>query len=397
MTGASPAPERFTIAVPDAVLADLAERLARTRLPTEVDGAGWRYGTDQGALRTLIDHWQRGFDWRAAEASLNALDQYVVELDGLVIHFVHVRGRGPDPVPLLFVHGWPGSFWEVHKVIGPLVDPAAHGGDPADAFDVIAPSLPGYGFSPDPGRAGVDVFAMADLFDRLVHDVLGYETFGLQGGDWGGLITTAIARRHPSHVLGLHLNGMGARKRFAADEVADADTRAAIAASRTWFDAEGGYQAIQRTKPQSLAYALNDSPAGLAAWILEKFTAWSDCGGDPFTRFTIDELLTNITIYWVTGSIGSSMRLYHEQLHGGRSHGVELAPDERIEVPTAFSSFPAEIARPSRQLVDRAYSLRQWREHPSGGHFAALEEPGSLVTDVRDFFRVLRTSTEPAS
>ena len=379
----------FRIAVPEETLDDLRERLARTRLPGEVEGGGWGYGTDLTFLRELVEHWRERYDWRAAEAALNRLPQFEADVSGTELHFVHARGQGPAPMPLLFIHGWPGSFWEVHRILGPLTDPAAHGGDPADAFDVVAPSLPGYGFSPDPGRRGMHPGAMADVLAALMTETLGYPRFGAQGGDWGAAIATRLGRQHAPALLGIHLNLLGARPHLGegAAPLTEAE-RAFLAEVDAWRRAEAGYQAIQSTKPQTLAFGLTDSPAGLAAWIVEKFRAWSDCGGDVERRFTKDDLLTNVMIYWLSGSIGSSVRLYYE---AGRDRGTAaLAAGERVEVPTGYARFAVEITRPPREWVQRTYDLRHWSEFPRGGHFAALEEPELLVDDVRAFFRPLR-------
>jgi pimeloyl-ACP methyl ester carboxylesterase len=377
----------FRIAVPDDVLDDLRERLARTRFPGEVADSGWDYGTNLAYLKELVAYWRDRYDWRKAEAALNGLPQYTATVGGLRLHFVHARGKGPAPLPLLFVHGWPGSFWEVHKILGPLTDPAAHGGDPADAFDVVAPSLPGYGFSADPGRPGMGPGAMADLFAELMTGTLGYPRFGAQGGDWGAIITGRLAYAHPDKLIGIHLNMMGLRPNLGegAPPLTEAE-RAYLAGLQDWQRDEGGYQAIQGTKPQTLAYGLTDSPAGLAAWIVEKFRAWSDCGGDVERRFTKDELLTNIMIYWVSGCIGSSVRLYAES----RRQGWGMAAGARVSVPTGYARFAVEITRPPREYVERAANLTHWSDFPRGGHFAALEEPALLVESVRAFFRPLR-------
>ena len=385
--GPTPGVTPFRVSVPDEVLADLRGRLERARLPGSVAGAGWDYGTEPGLLTRLVEHWRDGFDWRAAEAALNELPQFTAPVHGSPLHFVHVKGRGPNPLPLLFSHGWPGSFWEVHKIIGPLTDPAAHGGDPADAFDVVAPSLPGYGFSADPGIPGVHPGAIADRFATLMTDVLGYSRFGTQGGDWGSIVTSRLAHAYPERVVGLHLNMAGARPNTGpGSRPLTEPEREFVARMQRWRLEEGGYGAIQGSKPQTLSYALTDSPVGLAGWIVEKFRAWSDCGGDVTSVFTLDELLTNITVYWVSGCIGSSMRLYFEAVRDR----WQLAVGERIETPTGFAHFPAEISQPPREWVERSYNVRHWTDFPSGGHFAALEQPVALVSDVREFFRPLR-------
>jgi len=385
----STSPRPFTIAVPEHVLQDLRERLGRTRFPGPIADSGWDYGTDLGYIRDLVRYWTDRYDWRLAETALNQMPQFMATVEGVHLHFVHVKARGPRPLPLLFSHGWPGSFWEVHRILGPLTDPAAYGGDPADAFDVVAPSLPGYGFSEDPARRGMGPRAIASVFAALMTGVLGYSRFGAQGGDWGAAITSWLGQEHAGAVVGIHLNLIGARPHTGdgAPPLTGAE-QTFIAEVREWVQTEGGYQHIQSTRPQTLAYSLNDSPAGLAAWIIEKFRAWSDCGGNVESRFTKDELLTNVMIYWVTGCIGSSVRLYAD---ARPALGPQLGPGERIEVPTAFARFPAELTRPPREWVERAYNLQQWSEFPRGGHFAALEEPELLVEDIRAFFRPLRS------
>jgi len=382
-----PGIQPFQLRVPDEDLDDLRDRLRRTRLPAEVAGSGWTYGTSPDYMRELLAYWLHDYDWRTAEAQLNRLPQFQTTVQGLHLHFVHAQGRGPAPFPLLFSHGWPGSFWEVHKIIGPLTDPAAHGGDPGDAFDVVAPSLPGYGFSADPGRPGVTPAVIAAAFRTLMTEVLGYPRFGAQGGDWGALVTTVLGRDHPDVVAGIHLNMMGAVPQLGPDAVpltqAEQDF---LAASQKWRQAEGGYQRIQGTKPQTLAYGLPDSPVGLAAWIVEKFRPWSDCDGEVESVFTKDELLTNIMIYWVSGCIGSSVRLYYE---AGR-HGWRQLAGGYVEAPTGFARFAGEITVPPREWVERAYNVQRWAEFAHGGHFAALEQPEILVEEIRAFFRPLR-------
>jgi pimeloyl-ACP methyl ester carboxylesterase len=382
----SSAPAPFRVAVPDPVLEDLARRLGSTRFPAPPPTAGWDYGIPLDEVEALVEHWRERFDWRAAEARLNAMPQFTADVDGLTLHYVHQVGTPRSRRALLFVHGWPGSFWEVHKILGPLTDPAVYGGDPADAFDVVAPSLPGFGFSPDPQRAGLGTSGIADLFTQLMTSVLGYDQFGVQGGDWGAYVATELAHRHPERVTALHVNLMGVvpdMSEAAPPRTADEDTFLGGAAA--WQAEESGYVEIQRTKPQTLAYGLTDSPAGLAAWIVEKFRGWSDCGGDVANRFDKDELLTNVMIYWVTGTIGSSVRLYRDAIASGTP--LMLGPGERIEPPAGFARFAAEINRPPRSWVERAYNLVQWGDFDRGGHFAALEEPDLLVDELRSLFR----------
>jgi len=377
----------FRIAVPDAELADLRERLARTRFPAEMPGSGWGYGTDVGYMRELVAYWRDRFDWRAQEAAFNRLPQFRAKVGGLGIHLVHVRGKGPKPLPLVITHGWPGSVFEFTKILGPLTDPAAHGGDPADAFDVVCPSMPGYGFSDPAVEPGMDPEKIAALWVELMHG-LGYRRFGAQGGDWGSMVTTYLGFRHPESVLGIHLNMVVAFPPNPANplEGAEESDMAGLMETAQFLKEETGYQQIQGTKPQTLSFGLTDSPAGLAAWIVEKFRTWSDCGGDVERRFTKDELLTNVMFYWATASANSSCRLYCESMRAGKFPPQGF----RVDVPTGCAIFPREIIRPPRAWAEKLYDVRRWTRFPAGGHFAAMEEPASLVEDVRAFFRPLR-------
>ena len=378
----------FTIDVPDSILEDLKSRLERTRWPDELPGTNWEYGSNLDYVKELVEYWRAKFDWRAQERLLNSFSHFKTEVEGLDIHYIHEKGKGPNPIPLVITHGWPGTFFEMYKVIPMLSDPARHGGDPADAFDVVAPSMPGYGFSAHTTERGLDVLAIGDLWAKLMSDNLGYPRFGAQGGDWGAIVTAKLGLSHSDKVIGIHSTfisrptpymGPGSRELSEAEK--------AMFQQRTdWQAAEGGYAHIQGTKPQTLSYGLNDSPAGLAAWIVEKYRTWSDCGGDVETRFTKDELLTTITIYWVTQSIGSATKLYYESLR----ETWRLAQGERIEVPCGIAVFPSEISVPPREWAERSYNVQQWTVMPSGGHFAALEEPVRLVEDIRNFFRPLR-------
>jgi pimeloyl-ACP methyl ester carboxylesterase len=366
----------------DAQLDDLRDRLARTRFAPALSGDEWTHGTPPGYLAELVEYWRDTFDWRAAEQRLNALPQFTADLDGQTVHFVQAKGVGPAPFPLIFTHGWPGSFWEVHKIIGPLTDPAAHGGDPADAFDVVAPSLPGYGFSPHPGTSGIGPAAIADLFDKLMVQVLGYPRYGAQGGDWGAAITSSLGREHGDTVAAIHLNLMLGGP--TAQDLTQAE-QAYLDGIKRWRDEESGYGHIQGTRPSTLAAGLSDSPAGLAAWIVEKFRAWSDCDGDVESVFSKDDLLTNITLYWLTNTIGSSARLYYEAMHAASFNTAY------VQTPTGYASFAKEISTPPREWVARGYNLTRFTEFERGGHFAALERPDDLVTEIREFFRPYRT------
>lgn len=379
--------EPFRIAVPDAVLTDLRERLARVRFPDEIADAGWSYGAPLGYMKELVAYWRDGYDWRRAEAALNRLAHFRARVSGLGIHFIHERGRGPKPFPLVITHGWPGSVAEMVKIIGPLTDPAAHGGDAADAFDVVCPSLPGYGWSEAPHTAGAHAGYTAGLWAELMRG-LGYTRFGAQGGDWGAVVTALLGAKHGDVCAGIHINMVIALPPDPEHPTAGLDEAeiAAVMEGQRWYNEENAYMRQQSTKPQTLGYGLNDSPAGLAAWIVEKFHAWSDCGGDIESRFSKDELLTNVTIYWVTQSITSSCRMYYESYHAG----LLPAPRFSVPVPTGCAIFPKEIMRPPRRWVENQYNLQRWSVFDSGGHFAAMEEPQALIDDVRAFFRPLR-------
>lgn len=373
-------PRPFRIAVPEADLEDLYERLSRTRWPDPIPGTGWEYGADIEYMKELCEYWRTAYDWRAQEAALNAYPQFLSTFDSLDIHYWHVRGTGPSPMPLLLVHGWPGSIYEFHHLIGPLTDPAAHGGDAADAFDVVIPALPGYGFGGKPRERGWSSKRTGDVFDRLMTEELGYPRYGTQGGDWGSYVTRSMAGNHAEHVIGAHLN------LFTVPPI-EGDTSpeaAAILADRAHFQAEEtGYSSLQGTKPMSLAAAQADSPAGTAAWIVEKFRTWSDCDGDVESVFTKDQLLTNVMFYWAPNSAGSSAQMYYETR---RDH----SPTAHSEVPLGIASFAKEIIRSRREWAAPRYNIVRWTEFERGGHFAAMEQPEALLGDIRAFFRTLR-------
>ncbi|MEZ5730149.1 MAG: epoxide hydrolase [Burkholderiaceae bacterium] len=382
-----PTPTPFTLHVADDVLADLRERLARTRWPETAPVPAWSAGTDTDYLRGLCEYWQSGFDWRAQEAVLNGFAQYRVPIDDIDLHFIHQPGKGPAPMPLLLSHGWPGSVLEFMKVIPQLTDPARFGGDPADAFTVVAPSLPGYPLSYVPGQPRFTIEDIADTFAKLMRDVLGYTRFGAQGGDWGAFVTTRLGWKHADMLAGIHLNLLAVRRDAQAQQSTDERERQFLKELAHWLKEETGYQAIQGTRPATLAVGLHDSPAGLAGWLLEKFRAWTDCDGDPANALTRDEMLGDITLYWVTGAIGASFWPYW-----GRWHMPWPVPNgERVPVPMGYAAFPHEILRPPRSMAERMYAdIRRWTEMPRGGHFAALEQPQALVEEIRAFFRPLR-------
>jgi len=378
----------FKIDVEDTVLDDLRRRLETVRWPDQIPNSGWDYGSNLDYLKGLVEYWRSGFDWRAQEAKLNLFHHFKSQVDGLDIHFIHERGQGPDPIPLVITHGWPSTFFEMHKIIPLLADPGAHGGDPADAFDVVAPSLPGFGFSGQPSERGMDVQRVAGMWNKLMTENLGYPRFAAQGGDIGAGVTARLGHDHAGSMIGIHLTSVNRPAPYlgtGSRELSEAE-QAHVAQREKWQQDEGGYNHIQSTKPQTLSYGLNDSPVGLAAWIVEKYRTWSDCGGDVERRFTKDELLANITIYWVTQTIGSSVRMYYDNQRGTWAMGKdELAP-----TPAAVAVFPGEISRPPKEWAQRSYNVCRWTELPRGGHFAALEEPELLVEDVRAFFRSYR-------
>jgi pimeloyl-ACP methyl ester carboxylesterase len=376
--------EPFTVHVTQTLLDDLAQRLARTRWPDAIEGSGWEYGSNLAYMKELIDYWRTRFDWRAQEKKLNSFASFRAHIDGLGIHFVHERGKGPDPIPLILTHGWPSSFVENLKLIPLLTDPGSHGGNPADSFDVVIPSLPGFGFSDRPTKPWVTT-RIHELWLQLMNQVLGYQRFGVHGGDIGAAVSALLGTFYPRNVIGVHSIGIFPDLKPNLPGLTEAE-RTFLQGAQKWLDEEGGYAHIQRTRPQTLSYGLNDSPAGLAAWLVEKFRAWSDCEGSIEKRFSKDELLTNITIYWLTQTISSSIRWYFERVH-------DPAPRkrERISVPCGIAVFPEEIGpRPPRELADRDYTVVRWTEMPRGGHFPALEEPELLADDIRGFFRPLR-------
>ena len=371
----------FKIAVPDAVLTDLKDRLARTRFPSQIEGSGWDYGTNLSYLRELVTYWQTKFDWRAQERKLNQLPQFKTNIDGLDIHFIHQKSSRTDAIPLVFVHGWPGSVLEVTKIIGPLTEPP-----PGEiAFHVVALSLPGYGFSDKPKERGVSNRRIAGIIAQLMAR-LGYQRYGAQGGDWGGFIVRQLGLVDPQHLIGLHSNMCvaGPAPGSNPNEGVPPEELKRIEAMRQRSANESAYSQLQGTKPQTLGYSLNDSPAGLAAWIVEKFRTWSDSNGNVESKFTKDELLTNITIYWVTETGPSSVRLYYE-------NRMDPGLQGKVQVPFACAIFPFEMfVMPPKQWVEASYNLVQYTVMPRGGHFAAMEEPGLLVDDVRKFFKGLK-------
>lgn len=378
-------PQPFSLNVPEAEIADLKTRLGLTRFPDEAPGQPWAYGSSLDYMRDLVAYWKDRFDWRAQEAALNAFPQFKVPLHDIDVHYLHVPGVGPNPYPLLLLHGWPGSVYEFLDIIPRLTDPGRFGGDPKDAFTVVAPSLPGYGLSFKPGQRRFILQEIAVCLHDLMTEVLGYKEFAAQGGDWGAGITSLIGQNYPSSVCGIHLNLLFApRDKSAGSSADDAKYLEQLA---HWLKEETGYQQIQGTKPQTLAFGLTDSPAGLAAWIAEKFRTWSDCDGVPENAINRDRMLANIALYWFTGAIGSSFWPYYGRMHTP----FPISPANPVGVPTGYAAFPKEIIVPPRAIAEKTYTnIQRWTVMKKGGHFAAMEQPAALAEEIQHFFRPLR-------
>ena len=383
----------FVISIPDERLEDLRRRLRSTNWPPDEENDDWRYGTNGRYLRELVQYWSEAFDWRASEAAMNAWPGFRAVIDDHPIHFLHVKGRGPNPRPLILTHGWPWTFWDFHEVIGPLTDPEAHGGDPADAFDVVIPSLPGYTFSTPLPRAGQNWWRTADLWVQLMRDVLGYDTFLAHGGDWGALVTMQLGHAHSAHCRGIHLSNAfpmpvftGPRP-WALPPPAEGLSADDLAATTQWERRFAAHIAVHMLGPQTLSYAMHDSPVGLMAWMLERRRSWGDTNGAPESRFSKDFLCTTMSLFWLTDSFVSSTRYYRE----AAAHPWQPAHDRTpvIEVPTGLSLFRHDLPRGPLDWTEAFYNRVLLRVHESGGHFAAKEEPVRIVEDVRETFRGL--------
>lgn len=375
--------EPFSLPYSEAAMEDLRLRLARTRWPDAAPAPGWEYGADLHYMQQLCTYWKDQFDWKAQLEKLSAFHHYRCTVDGIGIHFIHERGRGPAPIPLILTHGWPGSFLEMLRMIPLLTDPASHGGDPKISFDVVVPSLPGFGFSDRPRQPGMNTWRIAELWVKLMA-ALGYDRFAAQGGDFGASVSTILGLRHPGHVLGIHLNYIPGTYRpyLKPGTKLDAIEQESLEDTDRWYADFGAYAHLQRTTPLTAAYGLNDSPAALAAWIVEKFRDWADCGGEVERRFSKDELLSNVTLYWMTETIHSSGRLYYESSRAP----LQFKENEQVPVPCAIAHFPREAPFPPRAWVERGYNIQQWTEMPRGAHFAAAEEPELLAQDIAGFF-----------
>ncbi|WP_216903027.1 epoxide hydrolase family protein [Nocardia alni] len=369
----------FHIDIEQTDLEELNDRLARTRWPDALPGVGWSYGVDRDYLIELTEYWRTGYDWREHEARLNKFPQFITEIDGQNVHFLHVRSPEPDATPLILTHGWPSTPADFLDILSPLTDPRAHGGDPSEAFHVVAPSIPGFGFSGPTHETGWDVPRIARAWAELMSR-LGYRRYGAQGGDYGSLISAALGRIMPEQVIGVHVNALadaatGSGQDFAALSESD---RAKAMANQMWWFGHNGYATQMALRPQTIAYALNDSPTGQLAWNLEWFVDWDPTATDraPIDR---DVILTNVTTYWLTGTAGSAARLYRES---GSSWGSKPTPSS---VPTAVANFLGD--RAVRGLAELVNTVVRWNEYPVGGHFASLQAPTELVTDIREFFR----------
>ena len=374
--------EPYKIHVSDETLRDLKARLRQTRFTDQIPGSGWDYGTDTQYLKELVAYWAKDFDWRAQEKKLNAFHNYRANIDGLRIHFIHERGKGPHPIPVLMMHGWPSSFVQFQKIIPLLTDPAAHGAPNAPSFDVVVVSLPGFGFSDIPQERGFAIRAIAESMTTLMTETLGYQRFALRGSDIGGSVVQQLALAHPDLVIGAHISGLLRGVPLGADTPPSEAEQKFNRDLAAWTSSEMAYATLHSTKPQTLAAALNDSPAGMASWIVEKFRRWGDTQGNVESRFPKDELLTNLTIYWATQTIGSSVRLYYE-------FGREQRLTGRVPVPTAALIALHDMVPPPREVSERVYNLVRWNQTDKGGHFLEWEEPQLVAEDMRAFFASL--------
>lgn len=382
---------RFEVNIPKDALDDLGDRLRRTRFAEDFGNEDWAFGVPGSYLGALVDHWVSQFDWRAQEARMNHFSHYLAEVDGVPIHFVHERGHGPAPMPLILTHGWPWTFWDYEQLIGPLSNPAAFGADPRDAFDVIIPSLPGTAFSSPLRTTGIGVVATAELWLKLMRDTLGYDRFAAGGGDSGAFVTARLGHTYPQSIIGIHLNFPATATMAALGSVRPQDYSleeqpwsSDLAHSR----GTTAHMAVHVEDPQTLAWAMNDSPTGLAAWMVERRRNWSDCQGDVERRFSKDQLLTMVSLYWLTGTFHTSVRFYAESFRKPWPLAHDRLPP--IEVPTAVAVFPRELVRVPRRFMERQANLLRWTVMPRGGHFAPAEEPQLMVEDIRAFFRDLR-------
>lgn len=379
--------QKIKIQIQDSTLEELYSRLSNTRWPNQLKGSDWERGMKKDYLQSLVGYWQNDYDWRAQEKELNSYSQFKCKIDGINIHFIWEKGKGKNPTPIILTHGWPDSFLRYKKIINKLTDPARFGGDPNDSFDVIVPSLPGFGFSDKPELSGYNNARVAELWIKLMTENLGYSKFAAAGGDIGSGVTRYMALNHPQLLIGIHLTDVGIIRDLLVASDESKLSQAEIAYKKTaqqWMAQEAGYISIQSTKPQTLSYGLSDSPVGTAAWILEKFRSWSDCKGQLENSYSKDELLTNVMIYWLTNTLSSSVNMYYENTHS-------LPPMGKIEIPTGIALFAQDILLPPKEWTVKNLNIVQWTEIPRGGHFTAMEEPDLFVEDICKFYGQLKT------
>jgi pimeloyl-ACP methyl ester carboxylesterase len=369
--------KKIKIELAQSFLEDLKTKLRLTRWPDEIQNSGWTYGASLGYMRELTDYWVDYFDWRKTESEINKYENFIAEIDGYKIHFLHIKGKGEKSVPLVITHGWPSSFLEMFKII-PLLTENSN-----SSFDLVIPSMPGYGFSQKINQPGCNVTFIADLWHKLMLE-LGYNKYGVQGGDFGSGVSTAICMKYPENVIGMHLNYIPGNyvPILEENETFTTEENEYLDSEETWYAREGGYSLEQNTKPLTLSYGLNDSPVGLCAWIVEKMHGWAECNGYIESVFTKDELLSNVTLYWVTETIHSSVRLYNEN----SKNPLVLGKDTYIKTPTAIAHFRYEDPFPPRKFIERGYNIQQWSDFPEGGHFPAIEKPQQLADDITAFF-----------
>lgn len=372
----------FKASIPDSALEDLRIRLSRTRWPDEISGSGWEMGANSAYVKELCAYWANGYSWRKTESLINSYPNYTAQIDGYQVHFIHVKGKGKNPVPMIMTHGWPGSFLEMMPVIPLLTQ------DSEISFDLVIPSIIGFGFSEKPNHPGCNYQVVGELWHKLMTG-FGYQRYGAQGGDIGSYVSTWIALRHPESVIGLHLNYIpNTYKPYSKPgEEAAPEVIAYQDIAKAWADKEGGYQKVQSTEPQNLAYGLNDSPAGLAAWMVEKFHGWSDNNGNVESALSKDMMLGDVSLYWLTQTMPSAMHIYYENAKVPLQFGL----NDYIKLPVAFAKFRKELPTPPRSFIEKGYNIQQWSELPAGGHFAALEQPELLSHDIKKFFTKYRS------
>jgi len=380
--------KEFRVHIDSTAINDLKARISNARWPDEIQNSGWQYGTSLSYLKDLANYWQHSFDWKNVESEINSYPNFIADIDGFKIHFLHIKGKSKRSIPLIITHGWPGSFLEMLKVISLLTE------DPGISFDVVIPSIPGFGFSDKANKPGCNLWLVGELWYRLMTE-LGYKKFIAQGGDFGAGVSTALALKHPEAMVGLHLNYIpGSYLPYQSST--DPFTKEEISFQKSadeWYQNHGAYAHQHRTKPLTLSYALNDSPVGLCAWIVEKFHGWSDCDGDVESVFTKDELLANVSLYWFTETIHSSMRLYNEN----SKVPLHLTKNDFINIPVGIARFHKEEPFPPRKFIERGYNVQHWTNFSKGGHFAAMEQPDLFANDIIEFAKKVSAKNELVS